>query len=375
MQKKWRTPMIKRLSDHIKHLILVVGLCSLLIGCDGGIFGTGDGSTSPPFVDTVSVTDSADSLEVDGAVDSATDQVTSPTETDAGADADAGDAGIDPNAVTGNDSDDVTGEGTDTPNSPEAENPETPVNASPTDSSENESTNMGSFTTDFVAIDDAVVSANGLLPFSNQVVIEEASTEISLVNDTDMNIGVFTSQDTDATSILTLTPGDVVTRSIQPTTSTLYFDEITESNERINQIVIDPLSIVNGSITLAVLTNTDVGVRLLAMPSYNVANTNDLIPLRFVFPFLAGDPAVPSTITLTPNPLAEQTAELPTVTFNPISSDLPITNYQNVSPGDYFLNDDAGRYSNVSIQVQSDDLITTIIFNSDGTPNRVSIAR
>jgi len=331
--------MIKRIYDNINRLIILAGLCVLLVGCDGGIFGTGDGSADPFIVDGVDGISASDS-----AADS--------------------DSSSDSDLDTGDDNEPGTAPSTDNETSiPSSAEVSTPTN----------SPQQGSFTTDFIATEDAVASNNGQLSFTNLVVIEDDITEIALVNDTDMNIGLFASQDIDAISLGTLPPGNSGIVSLMPSADVLYFEEITENNERISRIVIDPLTVANGSRTLTVLTNTAVGVRLLAMPSYNVAETSGVVPQRFVFPFLAGDPAVPSIITLTPNPAIQQSTELEPITFGAINSDLPITNYLNVPPGEYLLSDNAGRYSNVSIQVRESDNIITTVFDSDGTSARVNI--
>jgi len=353
--------MTKSVCRHISNFITAMSLCLLLVACDGGIFGTGDGGSGNLNTDGVFAVESVDT---DGAETNGEDDVipnqdieseTPDSDTiDAGAGADtdgsAGDAGGDP------------------ANAPVPTAPSIPVEESPAGSQD-----IGSFTDDFVPAEDTVVSVNGQLSFTNSVVIEDSSTEIAFVNDTNMTIRLFTSQDSGANSLPTLSFGNTAINFISPNSNVLFVDQITPDNERINQITIDPLSIENGSNSLLVLTNTAIGIQLLAVPSYNTRETDNLVPRRFIATELAGDPAVSSTLVLTPDPSFEGAGVLPTITFDPITSELPITNFLNIPPGEYFLNDDAGRFSNISIEISDDDSTRTTIFTSNGPSNTVNL--
>lgn len=355
--------MINTLFKRILKTLFVTGLLALLIGCDGGIFGTGDGSSGSLITDGLATGDSVitdgDGLDSEGDgtgnTDGADTAIPSEPETPA-VDSDQVDN------VNGVDTVDEVNGGDGLAQSPEVSDP---------DSAGDIDTSIGT-TDEFVATVDAVASVNGQLAFNNSVIVDDIATGFTLVNQTTMNVAVFDGPSEDAQLLLMLNADASGFGIFNPNISTLSIDQLTPDGGQINQITIDPLSVTPGSDSLFVLVESDMGIRLLAMPTYNDVASDNTFPRRMVATELVGDPEIPSVFVLTPDPSVEGSDALPVITFNPITAELPVTDFQNIPAGDYLLSDDSGRFSEsiTRIRVEADDLIRTIVLNPN-FPGRV----
>lgn len=343
--------MNNKLITRCLYTLCITVFCLLLSACDGGIFGTGDGGSSDAgaLINGVSAadSDSADSDNSDANVDAdnsdETPSLASPADNTDGAD------DSNPNENQGASAPAAT---------PQESSPDPQGNANTTDN--------------FVAANDAVASQNGEMVFNNSIVVNDDSTEFAFANETDMSIGLFSSPDSNAVSLLTLEPNAIGFSIFSPSIDALYIDQVTNDGNRLNRIVINSLTVAQGSKSLFVLGGSDAGLRLLAMPSYNDAeNNNGSFPRRIISTALVGDPEISSTFMLTPDPSVAGSGGLPTILFNPITAQLPVTDYRNIPVGEYLLSDDSGRFpdAGIRISVRANETIRTTLLN----PNRSGV--
>ncbi len=340
--------MNSKLIKNILNTFYITGICLFISACDGGIFGTGDGGS--------------DSLIINGSSTADAD-ISGSDNLDAAGDADS----------TGDDVDSVEDSNTvDTPTESAGDTPD----AIPPSSSISSPQPLDNTTESFVATEHAAASINGSLSFTNTFALNNSPTQPAQVvfsNRSDNIVNLFDSQDGDAQSILTIQPNSISVGVLPLTSEALFVDFINGQGVRINQITIDPLAAVDDSISLLIFSETSAGIRLLAMPSFNESANNGVLPIRFASTGLAGDPNVSSTLVLTPDAAFDSSESLPTLSFSPITNDLPITNFQNVPVGNYLLSDDAGRYSELNFNISESSAVNTIILNPDNPSSSVNI--
>lgn len=314
--------------DWRRCVCLAVLLSISLVGCDGGIFGTGDGSSSDSLID---IPISADS-------DLATDDLQ---------------------------------EGTmdETPEGPESNSDSIPA-AAP-DESEDADGNSAVTGDDaglfgFSASTDVAISNGTTIGFTNDVVVNDNSDAgLSVINLSNVSISAFTSTDANALPIAATTVTEVQANGDLPSsTDRVLIDSIDNTGQRASLALIEPTALASGSRSLLIVRRTEPTVDLIVLPT-NIVDEELLqnsVGVRLVSAALVGDPEVPSNFFL-----ATDESILPdqsdTIEFEPLTYQQPVSNYRIVQPGLFVLSDDAGRYSSVSIDLSSPGTLVTIVLD------------
>jgi len=294
-------------------------LSLFLNGCDGGIFGTGDGD--PPV------------LIIDGsaAEDTNSEPAAAPPEPDSN-------------------SDDASDE-------PEAQSPSTNIKEPQFENSVD----------GFNPENDVSATSGTTIEFVNPYVVNNETTAgLRLINLTTANVGVFSSDAPDSPVIVETLPNQVsATGSIPNGSSALFIDALDNNRARMNLSSMDPETLSAGSETLLVLRRLEPTVDVIALPE--ITNTNDLpenfASVRFVSAALIGDPEVPSNFTIEPDPNFPAVDIPISLTFGPISYDSPVSPFISLQAGRYLLSDDVGRYSNIPLDLSLAGSITTLILD------------
>ncbi len=304
---------------HPKWLGLV--LCLLMLGCDGGIFGTGDGTDPDVLLPGSTTSDTEGGLGVPG--------VEMPAEPSPG-----------PDQVT-----------------PE---PSTPP-ASPI------SPATGDALIEFNAGQDALISNTSLIGYANAYVVDaNADALIQFINVTDTPISVFTNQSDSAIAVATTSGQQVFdTGNLPEDTTALYLDAIDDEGGRTNLVSIEPADLPKGSSTLIILRSLAPTADLIVVPSVsnNLAPQSGQIGIRIITAALIGDPETPSVFSFGFN-LDGSIEPLPTmITSDALTYAMPVSNYIVLDEGQYTISDSAGRYNELTIELTPAGSLFTLILD------------
>lgn len=271
-------------------------LSVLLFGCDGGIFGTGDGD--------VLIVDSS----VTGADPSGADN---PIE--------APDSSI-----------------TDETNAPPA-----------TDSNQGTESLPG-----FSAAQNSVTSSTGQFGFTNTFSLSgQTATIVELINTTATPVSLYSRTLTGSDFVTeTTTTNFLASGSIDPNTSVLQIEALAASGASTLLAAVDPLSVITGTKTQLILRQLTPSVDVIALPVLQANASVDTVALRVVSIALIGDPEVPSVFRFEPTTNATLADS---VQFEPLTYASPVSDYRALTAGVYSLTDDAGRYqiSNIDLSI------------------------
>ena len=322
-------------------------LCGFLIGCDGGIFGTGDGSGGGLIVENADVGIVDETPSIPGT------SLEIPAEADNGADS--------PEVDSVND--------TDAPAAAPIAEPDTPA-ASPPDQSTVDTVTIDSIEL-FNAQTDITVSSGANASFTNAFVVNsDNSTQLQFLNLTGTSVGVFASNDPSAIGIA-LTSDSVLFDSgeVPEATGALLIDAINDSGERTTLTTLDPIILTEGSTSLVILRRLQPTTDIVVLPLASGAVAQDQVAVRFVSAALIADPLTPSTLTLESSVAIDPTLPegpdqpLFSLTFQPVTFENPVTSYQLIGAQNVALNDDAGRYTDVSIDLDLPGSVITVVLD------------
>lgn len=317
--------MVKIKLNSLLKMLVTLLLSIIIIGCDGGIFGTGDGGELGSVI--------ADS-EVPG--------VDSPLPT------------VDPE--NSNDAD-----------APDDQQPPAVVTPPAATPSEETPTEELDSVIEFAPQTDLTVSSGPTASFMNPfLVTADSSTELQFVNLTGLTVGVFSSADPSASAIAftplatTIANGDVAVN-----TSTLFIDLVNTAGARTNLTTVNPVELTTGSRTLIILRRVVPTVDIIILPFTTGTLDPGEAAVRIVSAALIGDPLTPSTFTLQQTPSLGFISGTPiTVQFDPVTFSSPVTEYMIVSENIVTLNDTAARY--IDLLIDFNDLggeVVTVVLD------------
>ena len=318
--------MTKPISISIPKCFIALLLCVLLTACDGGIFGTGDGSNGG-FIP-------------DGTADSPVDVIppleqetpaTTPPETP-----------VQPTDPVGEPPTNATDEAA----------PPSVAPISDLDTTES--------ITDFDPVVDVTVSSAASTSFSNSIVVTaEGIPELQFINLTGTSVGIFPDSDVASASIAATSSTSFIDNGEVPVnTSMLLIDAINSAGERSTLVTIDPATLATGSRTLVVLRRLQPTADIIVLPFATGVVDDDQVAVRIVSAALIGDPEVPSTFTLesTFDPIAA-------TTFDPVTFSQPVTDYLLFNTGSFTLTDSAARFSDLALDLELPGAVVTIVLD------------
>lgn len=339
----------------IKPLLKTLGawlLCSLIIGCDGGIFGTGDGSN-----DSFILEGTGSDPTVDGPGIPATDSEAPAAEPGDAPDNEPGDS---PDNVQVDESVDAPVDG---PTPPSVTPSETPVDAP--DEAPVTTVDSANSITDFDANTDVTVASGPSASFVNTFVVAvDNTTQVQLLNLTSEAVSVFTNPDTDATAIAVTSQSNFVAEGVvSEDTTTLLIDAVNDAGVRTTLTTINPTELATGSRTTIILRGLEPAVETIILPAATATLASDQVALRIVSAALIGDPLTPSNFTLESVTTTETTQTQDAITFESVTFASPVTNYQLVNTGTFILNDDAARYTELAIDLNLPGAVVTVVLD------------
>ncbi len=297
-------------SSRVTRCGLVLLISVLLFGCDGGIFGTGDG----------------DAIIINSGV-----------------------TGVDPSASESP---------VETPNVSDADEATTP----PAPGSNQQAEPLPGFS----AIEDSVTSSTGQFAFTNLFSLSgQSDTVVELINTTTTPASLYSRTLTESQFVTeTTTTNFLASGSIDPFTSVLQIEALAASGASTLLAAVDPLSVSSGTKTQLILRQLTPTVDVIALPVLQGNVSTTTVALRVVSIALIGDPEVPSVFTLEPTSNAAN--NLPTnesVQFEPLTYAAPVSNYRALSAGTYTLSDDAGRYQITNIDLSIPGAVYTLMLD------------
>ena len=302
------------MTKKLKHSFLTAfyaGLiCSVIISCDGGIFGTGDGSSDGLIVEGTGSVPSIDGVP-----------------------------------------------------QPEATPTEPPLVEQPEESAVNgESTNL---VTEFNPETDVTVSFGISTSFSNDSIVSNNPTaQLQFVNLTNTAVGVFSNSDSESDAVVLTSSESSFDEGFVPlNTTALLIDAVNDVGERTSLTSINPVTLANGSRSLIVLRRLEPTVDIIVLPIGSGTVEANQVAVRFISSALIGDPIEPSTFTLQTTPTQSDGLSVTTTTFEPITFANPVTSYRSIPAGIARLNDSAARYVDLTLDLNVPGSIITVILD------------